>query len=121
MLWAVKDGNAYFDEFEIWPTHCEAQVVKPCLFHHFRYTEKVGEWGWGQCLHCPVVDRKHESFFWVNEAMMRMEMSADKRLIHVSFLSRRIAPDPSDRDKGSPYTTAGASATTDAPAPSRGA
>jgi hypothetical protein len=65
VLWAVKKGNEYFDEYEIWPGHVEAQVVKACLFHHFRYTEKIGVWWWGQCLHCPVMDRKHESFFQV--------------------------------------------------------
>ena len=118
MLWAVKDGNAYFDEFEIWPGHCEAQVVKPCLFHHFRYTEKIGEWWWGRCLDCPVVDRKHESFFRVNDAMSQMEASADTCLIPI-FASYRTAFEPlSER---TPHTTAGVSTTTGAPAPHRGA
>ena len=115
MLWAVKDGNAYYDEFEIWPSHCEAQVVKTCLFHHFRYTEKVGVWWWGQCLHCPVTSRKHESFFWVNEAMIRMEMSADTE----AFLSRRTASrTPSSEASPNPTEKAGASLhSTSAPAP----
>jgi hypothetical protein len=42
-------------------------------------------------------------------------------VILTGLISRRTAPDPSDRDKGSPYTTAGVSATTGAPAPFKGA
>jgi len=34
--------------------------------------------------------------------------------------SHQTAPGPSDRDKGSPHTIAGVSATTDAPAPLKG-
>ena len=118
MLWAVKDGNHYFDEYEIWPGHCEAQVVKACLFHHFRYTEKIGVWWWGQCLHCPVTSRKRESFFWVNEAMVRMEMSANTGLTTSRWTAFLVLSD------GGPNPTekAGASLhSTSAPVPSRGA
>ncbi|KKL64606.1 hypothetical protein LCGC14_2163360 [marine sediment metagenome] len=36
-------------------------------------------------------------------------------------VSHRTAPGPSDRDKGSPHTTAGVSPSTGAPAPFKGA
>jgi len=51
-----------------------------------------------------------------------IRVSADSLYaIFTRLTSHQTAPGPSDRDKGSPYTTAGVSLSTDAPVPLKGA